>query len=69
MKKLIFTLIIILCFFVYTFAQVKSLPCPEINVTAPEGLIKIGNNMTFSAFVGETIEQHDYMNGLSIREK
>jgi hypothetical protein len=49
MKKLICTLIFILCFSFFTSAQTGNSPCPEITVQGPAGLVKAGETITFTA--------------------
>lgn len=51
MKKLFCTSIIIFCFSIFTFAQTSNLPCPNISVQGPSGLVSPGETITFLATV------------------
>lgn len=51
MKKLPYASILIFCFSIFNFAQTSNLPCPQITVLGPSGLVSAGETITFSATV------------------
>ncbi len=51
MNKLLCASIFIFCFSLFAFAQTQNYVCPEIKVLGPDGLVKVGETITFSATI------------------
>ena len=59
MKNLVSASTFIFCFSILAFAQTSNLPCPEIRVLAPTGLVSPGDIVTFSVNINGEIPDSD----------